>query len=183
MLTTSRSFTAAEYERMVGCGVLGEDEHIELIDGEVVEMSPIGGRHNRCVNRLNALFAPQVTGRAIVQIQGPLLLSTTSMPEPDLLLLAWRDDFYPDRPRAADVLLAIEVADSSLTFDRRVKVPLYGRDGIRETWLVDLVGNLVEVSRQPGADGYGITERLTAGQSVTVEAMPDLTVEVATLLS
>lgn len=182
LAATSRRFTADEYHRMGDAGVLGPDERVELIDGEVVQVSPIGGRHARCVDRLNALSAPPVTGRAIVRVQGPLALSETSEPGPDLMLLAWQDDFYRAHPRPADVLLAIEVADSSLTFDRTVKIPLYGRAGVRETWLIDLVGNRVEVSRQPGTDGYRLTERLTAGQSVTVEALPDLTFEVGDLL-
>lgn len=181
-LLATRRFTSVEYHRMAETGVLDPDERVELIEGEIVEMSPIGARHARCVDRLNALLVPLVTGRAIVRVQGPVLLSATSEPQPDVALLAWRHDFYPEAPGPADVLLAIEVADSSLLTDRRVKVPLYGRSGVRETWLVDLVTNRVEIHRGPGPSGYASTETCTGGESVTVEALPDLVFEAEDLI-
>jgi hypothetical protein len=167
---------------MAETGVLEPDERVELIEGEIVEMSPIGARHARCVDRLNALLVPLVTGRAIVRVQGPVLLSPISEPQPDVALLAWRQDFYAEAPGPADILLAVEVADSSLLTDRRVKVPLYGRSGVPETWLVDLVANRVEVHRDPGPSGYASTTMCRGGEAVFVEALPDLVVVAETLI-
>lgn len=182
-IVITRRFTAREYHLMAEAGVLGPDERVELIEGEIVEMSPIGSRHARCVDRLTALLVPLVVGRAIVRVQNPVALSEISEPQPDLSLLAYREDFYPQHPGAADVLLIIEVADSSLMSDRRVKVPLYGRSGVTETWLVDLVSARVEVYRLPGAHGYGSSATWRAGDVITVGALPDLSVDVAWLLA
>ncbi len=181
-LLATRRFTSVEYHRMAETGVLHPDERVELIEGEIVEMSPIGARHARCVDRLTALLVPLVTGRAIVRVQGPVLLSPTSEPQPDVALLAWRGDFYPVAPGPSDIMLVIEVADSSLLTDRRVKVPLYGRSGVSETWLIDLVGNRVEIHRGPGPSGYASTETCRGREAVTVEAWPDLAFEAETLL-
>jgi hypothetical protein len=181
-LLAARSFTSAEYHRMAESGILQPDERVELIEGEIVEMSPIGARHARCVDRLNALLVPLVTGRAIVRARGPVLLSPISEPQPDVALLAWREDFYPEAPGPSEVLLAVEVADSSLLTDRRVKVPLYGRSGVRETWLVDLVANRVEVHREPGPSGYAYARTFRGRDALAVEALPDLVVEAETLI-
>lgn len=181
-LLATRRFTSLEYHRMAETGILDPDERVELIEGEIVEMSPIGARHARCVDRLTALLVPLVTGRAIVRVQGPVLLSPRSEPQPDVALLAWRQDFYPRAPGPADIILAIEVADSSLLTDRRVKVPLYGRSGVRETWLVDLVANRVEVYREPGPSGYASAQTYRGDETVTVEALADLCFEAAALV-
>jgi len=126
---------------------------VELIEGDVVEMSPIGAAHIRYVNRLNHLLAPAVQGRAIVSIQSSIALPPRSEPEPDLALLAWREDFYTELARPDDVLLIIEVADSIVAEDRRRKLPLYAAGGIPEAWLVDLPAGLIEMHSQPGPHG------------------------------
>ena len=146
---------------MVDAGILHEDDRVELIEGEIVDMSPIGSSHAGCVNKLLALLPRALSADAvIVSAQNPLHLSEYSEPQPDLSVLRARDDFYTaSHPTAADVVLVIEVADTSLTYDRRTKLPLYARSGIAEAWLVDLVNHVVEVHTVPTAAGYERTER------------------------
>ena len=130
-----RRFTVAEYERMAEAGVFGPDERIELLDGEVVEMAPIGPPHSSRVDRCNAYVGRAFGAGVIIRVQNPLHLSDLSMPEPDLTVLRHRDDFYGTRhPTVADVLLLIEVGDTSARFDRVVKLPLYA------TAATDLLG-------------------------------------------
>ncbi len=150
-----RAWTAAEYEQMVAAGVLGEDDRVELVEGEIVEMAPVGARHAASVNALARLLQHQVGDRALVSVQNPVRLSPRSEPQPDLAVLAWRDDGYRDElPGPADVLLVVEVAESSVATDRDVKLPLYGRAGIGEAWLVDLPAGTIEVHTGPSPAGY-----------------------------
>ena len=141
---TRRRFTADEYQEMGRAGILREDDRVELIDGEVLAMSPIGPPHTGTINRLNHLFARLVGDAAIVQVQLPVRLDAYSEPQPDLALLRPRADFYGTAAAGPDdVLLAIEVAQSSLSYDRKVKADLYARRGIAEYWIVDLNGGEV----------------------------------------
>ncbi|MBI4634928.1 MAG: Uma2 family endonuclease [Candidatus Rokubacteria bacterium] len=176
-----RAFTVEEYYRMAEAGILHEDDRVELLEGEIVEMAPIGDRHAQCVDRLTNTLAVRAAGRAIVRVQGPVRLSMRSEPQPDIALLRFRPDFYPRHPGPADVLLLIEVAETSLETDR-AKVPLYARAGIAEVWLVDLAGEAVEVFREPGPGGYGRVERVGHGGRVTVPALPDVTFPVDEIL-
>ncbi|MGH9066236.1 MAG: Uma2 family endonuclease [Acidimicrobiales bacterium] len=176
-------FSIEDYDRMGEVGILGPDARVELIEGEVVQMRPIGPPHARCVNRLTAILASLVVQRRIVlQVQQPVGLPPRSEPEPDLSVLAWRDDFYPERPGPGDVLLAVEVADRSVAFDRNRKVPLYAAQGIQEVWLVDLPASLVEVYREPGPEGFAFRQVVRSGGSISPLAFPDLVVEAATFL-
>jgi len=177
-----RAWTTDEYHRMGETGLLGEDDRVELIEGEILEMSPIGARHNRVVNKLNALLVPPLTGRAIVQIQGSFHLSNLSEPQPDVLLLRWRDDFYPELPGPQDVLLVVEVADTTLAFDRAVKLPAYARAGIAVAWLVDLIDGSIEVCTGPSGDGYTDSERRIAGDTLAVPGVSDVVVAVADIV-
>jgi Uma2 family endonuclease len=130
-----RLFSVHEYHQMLQAGVLGEDDRLELIEGEIVQLSPINSRHAACVNRLNALFTSRLTGRAVVSVQNPIRLDTHSEPQPDLALLKPRPDFYAaSHPNPEDVLLVVEVADTSADYDRGVKLALYARVGIAEVW-------------------------------------------------
>lgn len=154
-------FTVAEYYQMAEAGILAPEDRVELIEGEIIAMSPIGSRHAGCVNRLTQLFSEKVSGLAIVSVQNPIRLSDSTEPEPDLALLRPRADFYAQaHPQPADVLLVVEVADHSLAYDRAIKVPLYARAGIPETWVIDLDTETVFVYQQPGAPGYGITSKI-----------------------
>lgn len=147
--------TVEDYHRMGEAGVLAADARTELIEGEILDMAPIGSRHASVVNRLNRLLVSAVGDRAIVQVQGPVRLGDLSEPEPDLALLKPRTDYYRDAlPGATDVLLIIEVADTTQRLDRRVKVPLYARYGVTEVWVVDLENSLVHFHRQPIEGAY-----------------------------
>ncbi|MBI4592706.1 MAG: Uma2 family endonuclease, partial [Candidatus Rokubacteria bacterium] len=166
-----RRFTVDEYHRMGETGILAEDEHVELLAGALVVSEPIGTRHAGTVNRLARLFISRLGDRAVVQVQNPIELpKEDSEPEPDISVLHPRADFYSSaHPVAADVLLVVEVADASLRLDRRLKIPLYARAGIREVWLVDLTTDRVEVYRDPAGRAYRDVRTLGRGQSLTPE--------------
>jgi Uma2 family endonuclease len=163
-----RLFTVAEYYRMVDAEILKEDDRVELIEGEVVAMSPIGSHHAGCVAKLQALLHRALAGEPlIVWVQSPLRLSEYSEPQPDICALRARDDFYmKSHPTAADALFVIEVADSSLMYDRNVKLSLYAGSGIAEVWLVDLVNDVVELHTAPGAAGYENVQHLAGADMV-----------------
>jgi Uma2 family endonuclease len=134
-------------------GILHEDARVELIDGEIIDMSPIGSRHSGTVNQLSRLFERAIDEHAIVAAQNPFVLGNDSEPQPDIALLKPRDDFYTrSHPRPDDVLLLIEVADTSAPYDRTVKIPLYAQHGIPEVWLLDLPHKRLEVYRTPRAE-------------------------------
>ena len=183
MQTAKRLFTTEEYHRMAQNGVLTEDDRVELIEGEVLEMSPIGSRHAACVNRLTQFLSSQLGRRAIVSVQNPIHLGARSEPQPDLALLHPRTDFYVDaHPEPDDVLLVIEVAETSQDSDRAVKIPLYAKAGIPVVWLVDLEGEGVQAHTKPSPHGYGEIRQLWRGQVVTLETFPDLQISVTDLL-
>jgi Uma2 family endonuclease len=175
--------TVDDYGRMGEAGVFAPDARVELIDGEVIDMAPIGTRHAAAVTRLDRLLQRAVGDRAIVRSQNPLRLGDRSEPEPDLLLLLPRADFYASaHPAAGDVLLLIEVADSSVRYDREVKLPLYARHGIAEVWLVDLEAGMLRFFRGPQGERYtDITGTETPG-STPVAALPGVVVDLAGLL-
>ncbi|MCA1567564.1 MAG: Uma2 family endonuclease [Acidobacteria bacterium] len=162
-----RTFSVDDYYRMVEVGLLAEGERVELIEGQVIKMSPIGSRHAACVTRLNMLFTRSVGRQAIVSVQNPVRLDEYNEPEPDVAVLGARADFYAAaHPTPPDVLLLVEVADTSVEYDRQVKVPLYARAGIAEVWLVDLTSDAVEIYAQPGEGAYLTTRRAARGESV-----------------
>jgi Uma2 family endonuclease len=177
-----RLISIDDYHRMAADGLFSEDDRVELIDGEIVEMTAIGDSHAHRVRSLNLQLHRRFLDRAIVDVQNPVRLGDWSEPQPDLTLLEWRDDAYASAPTAKDILLVIEVADSSVVYDRRVKGPLYARQGIREYWLLDLPGKVLEVHRRPGPEGYGDVQRLRRGDSIAPEAFPDVVFAVSDLL-
>ena len=177
-----RPITVAEYHRMGEVGILGERDHVELIEGELVAMAPIGSNHHGTINRLNHSLVHAVGDRAIVSVQGPVRLDDFSEPEPDFALLKPRGDFYQDSHAGpADVLLLIEVADTSLNYDRAVKRALYARHSIQELWIVGLAAGEIEVCRRPGPDGYAITMRIGLDGVVEPELLPGVRIQAATL--
>lgn len=176
------SFTVAEYHRMGEAGIFTEDDRVELIEGEIVAMSPIGSRHAACVDKIAALMRDRVPG-VIVRVQNPVTLSDDSEPQPDLSLVPSRDDFYASgHPRPEDVLLLIEVADASAVHDRNTKLPLYARSGIREVWLVDLTTNMVEVHSMPSGRVYSRTERFERDATIVSPQFPELRLTAAEML-
>jgi Uma2 family endonuclease len=175
---TRRRLTADEYQRMIRVGILREGERIELINGELIQMAALGAPHVTCVMRLNYWFTPRLINRAIPSVQSSFRLSAYSEPEPDLALFRYRDDFYGGAlPTAEDVLLIIEVADSTLRHDRDRKLPLYAAGGVPEVWIVDLRRRQVLVYRDPSPDGYRQSITYTEGASISPLAFPDLVIE------
>jgi len=175
-----RRFTAAEYHQMIEVGVFDQDERLELIDGEIVQMSPIGDRHAACVRRLNEVLGRLFTGQAIVHVQAPLAVGVRYAPQPDLALLRSRPDYYAAQtPTAADCLLVIEVGDTSADFDRQIKMPRYARSGIAELWLVDLERDVVVVYRDPTGDSYQHVQVFRTGDCITLGTLqgPDVPVQ------
>jgi Uma2 family endonuclease len=182
-LLKRRLFTVEEYYRMAEAGIISKDERVELIEGEVVAMAAIGSRHSSCVKRLNHLLSQRIVGRALLSVQDPIRLDQFSEPQPDIALLRPRADFYAfAHPRPADVFLVVEVADTSVGFDRDVKIPLYARAVIPEAWLVDLTGDYIMLYRKPTAQVYQDVQRLQRGQSLFPEAFPDLVLAVEDIL-
>lgn len=180
---TTRRFTVDEYHRMADAGVLREDDRVELLDGQIVVMSPIGSRHAGTVGRLNHLFSQRVAGRAIVRVQNPIVVGQYWEPHPDVCLLRLRDDFYAGaHPRGDDVLLVVEVADTSAEDDRERKLPGYARAAIAEAWLVDLAHDAIEVHREPGAEGYREVQVLKRGETLVPLAFPTAAISVDEVL-
>jgi Uma2 family endonuclease len=172
-------FTTDEYEQMIATGILTEEDRVELIDGEIIAMSPINVRHAACVKRLNELFSDRKAKRYIVGVQDPIRLDERSVPEPNVVLLRRRPDFYRGgHPEPEDVILIIEVADTSLAYDQGVKASLYARASIEEFWLVNLAENNVVVYREPGPNGYASQQAKTEGMTISPATLPDIVLTV-----
>lgn len=177
-----RRFTVDEYYRMAEVGILGPDDRVELLDGEIVEMSPIGSRHAATVTRLQRLFERGAGDRSIGRVQQPVRLDRYSEPEPDIAVVAAREDFYATgHPGPDEILLIVEVADTSLRYDRHRKLPSYARAGIPEVWLVDLTLDRVEIYREPSSDGYASQQILGRDATLTPLLLPDVAIRVADL--
>jgi Uma2 family endonuclease len=178
-----RRFTAAEYHQMAEAGILAEDDRLELIEGEIIEMAAIGRHHAAAVLRLSDLFSATFRDVALVNTQNPIRLSDDTEPQPDLTLVRRRPDFYDSGlPGPEDVFLVVEVADTSVAYDRRLKIPLYGRSGIPEAWLIDVNKRTITVYRDPGSDGYSTTRVLRHGEQLAPIAFPDRLVTGAEIL-
>ena len=180
---TPRKFTVAEYYRMAEVGILRPEERAELIEGEIFVMAPPGPLHAGDVTRSNRRFSKMDDDRFIVQIQNPLRLDDGSEPEPDVALVRPREDDYTTaHPTPADTLLVMEVADSSLEFDRGRKAHIYGRAGVPQTLVANLPGDCVEGFEQPGPEGYSRHTIYRRGDKIRLVALPDLEVAVEDLL-
>ncbi|MPZ41908.1 MAG: Uma2 family endonuclease [Betaproteobacteria bacterium] len=177
-----RKLSVADFHRMGEAGILGEDDRIELIDGEMMQMAPIGVVHASKVNRLNRMLLRAVGNAANVSVQNPIALPPRDEPQPDIALLKPRaDDYMGGLPSATDVLLVVEVADTTLRYDRDIKVPLYSRHGIAEVWLVDLQSESVIVHRQPGPEGYRDVSTDTSGAVISPLSAPSVRLDLAEL--
>lgn len=176
-------FTVEDYHKLAQAGVLSEDSRVELIEGEIIEMVPIGSRHAASVKRLNHLFSQQVEEKALVSVQDPVHLGEHFEPQPDLALLEPHSDFYADRhPGPGDLLLVVEVAENSQEYDREVKIPLYAQAGIPEAWLVDLDNRVIVSYRQPGEEGYQKVREHKAGERLVPGSLEELEVKVEKVL-
>jgi len=172
------------YYRMAEAGILADSDHVELIDGDIIDMVPTGSAHAGNTNRLVRNFARAAAdGSVLLTVQTPLRLDGYNEPQPDVMLLRPRPDDYKARhPGAADVLLLVEVSDSSLAYDRDTKLALYARFGVPEVWIVDIPGGALEVYRAPEDGAYAHRERLTAGR-LGPTLVPELAIDVAALLA
>jgi Uma2 family endonuclease len=176
------SFTVDEFERMGEAGIFPPAARLELIEGEIVEMSPIGSPHAACVKFLSRLFNELFGKDMLVGTQDPIRLNDFSEPQPDVALLRWRDDFYRSaHPTPADVLLVVEVADTTVETDRKVKVPLYARAGIPEVWLVNIPDERIEVYSDPAGEAYLRAEQFGRGLSAQSQTLKELAVSVEEL--
>ena len=179
-MAVARQISIDEFERMIAANVFPQDENIELIRGELVRMPPIGPDHAGGVAGLNLLLQEQLGRNALVWVQGPIRLpEQSSRPQPDVAVLRWRDDLYRGRlPGAEVVLLLIEVAYSSLDYDRTIKATIYAEAGIPEYWVVNLVEDVVEVYSEPGRGGYAKVRRAVRGETLDLrgELVGSLTV-------
>ena len=166
-----RLITVEEYHKMGEVGIL-QESGIELINGEIIEMSPIGSKHAATVDKISSLLTIQLEGKAIVRVQNPVVISAFSEPEPDISIVKYRNDFYTNQlPNAEDALLIIEVADTSIEYDREVKLPIYAEAGIPEYWLIDLAGRQVEAYSEPSGKLYKLRRLVSAEDELIAEAL------------
>ncbi len=180
---TLHRFSVKEYYRMAETGLLRPDARVELLDGRIIDMSPIGPLHGGVVNRLDRLFQRCSHDRWLVSVQNAVHLDELSEPQPDLMLLRpVADDYASRHPGSEDVFLLIEVSDSTLETDRGEKLPAYGRAGIAEVWIVNLIDGTVEVYREPHFAGYASAQILHEGDTIAPARFPDAVIEVSKLL-
>ncbi len=180
---TKKLFTVDEYYRMAEAGILTPDDRVELIDGEILEMSPIGSRHLACVIRANQVLTAALAGKALISVQNPLRLSNYTEPEPDMVVLKPRSDYYAaQKPLGGDAYLVIEVADTTLRYDRNVKLPYYAAAGVHEVWIENLEEDLLQVYRNPGGKSYKTSLTLRRGESASLDAFPDIVFKIEDFL-
>lgn len=178
-----KKFTVDQYHQMIETGVFTDRDRVELLQGEIIEMSPIGRQHAACVDRLTELLVRELGSRAIVRVQNPIQLSDKSEPQPDFAILRRRSDFYSEgHPQADDIFALIEVSDTTVEFDRTIKVPLYAQNLITEVWMLDLKADAVQIYREPSTAGYQQLQTFRRGQSVSFQALPDIQFQVEQLL-
>ena len=176
-------FTAVEYIQMVEAELFAESEKVELIRGEIFEMSPINVPHTSTIRRIVQLLTTALGKQIILDVQNPVQLDEDSLPQPDVVLLRPRDDFYSrTHPIATDVLLLIEVADTSLKYDRRLKGPLYGAASIADYWIINLAARQIEVYREPRPNGYRTVTYYALGEKLSPLAFPEIQIDAVEIL-
>lgn len=178
------AIAVGEYLRMGEAGVFGPDARCELIEGEIIDLSPISPPHASTTNRLADLLGEAVRGRAIVSAQNPVVLGDPSAPQPDLAaLLRDRDDYYAQaHPGASDILMLIEVSDTSLAHDRNIKLPLYARFRIPEAWIIDIVGRHRDIHREPDGTRCTFQFRVPDLSRMEIDALPGVALDLRALL-
>ena len=180
---TRHRLDVGAYYRMAEAGILNPRQRVELIDGDIIDRKPIGSPHAAVTRRLERIFGRAAfDGLLLTSVQNPLRLDAFTEPQPDFVVLAPRpDDYGASHPGPADALLVVEVADSSLDYDRNTKAPLYAKSGVSEVWIVDLAGRAVEVYRDPVDGRYASVARMTEGRLTPIR-IPEVAVEIATLV-
>ena len=181
---TRRRFTVAEYYAMADAGILSENDRVELLDGDIIVMPPIGNWHAFGVNSIVAVFpSTLLASRAILSVRNPVRLDIGSEPQPDAMLLRWQDDFYSlEHPSPADVLLLIEVSDTTVDYDRNEKLPLYARAGIPEAWIVNRPARRIEAHADPSGNEYATVRYCGPGETIAPQAFPDIVLEVSRII-
>jgi Uma2 family endonuclease len=183
MEATKKLFTVDEYYKMAGAGVFAEEDRLELIDGQIIEMSPIGNAHLGCVNAAVDAFTAAFRGRAVVSVQNPLRLNDYTEFQPDVVLLKPRKDAYRGkRPVAEDTLLVVEVSDTTLAYDRNVKVPHFAAAGVPEVWIEDLTGGVLLVFRDPSGSSYKTCLTLNREDTISAQSFPEIVFDISELL-
>lgn len=176
---TKHRFTVDQYYKMGEVGILGLEQRTELIEGEILEMSPIGAKHSGSINRLNRIFAGLVGNQAIISIQNSIRINNHSEPQPDIAILYWREDFYVESlPIPSEVFLLIEVADSTLKYDREVKAIIYAKASIPELWIANIEAQVFEVYRQPSETGYQQVQIYGKGEIINLLMLPNVAIAV-----
>lgn len=184
-LTTAKRFTLDEYHRLAELGFFTEDDRVELIRGEIMQMAAKGTPHTNCCRDLLEELAQLLAGRAKLQCQDPIVLPSNSEPEPDFAILRKRADNYRFAlPKADDVLLVIEIADSTLKYDQEVKIPLYAEAGISDYWIFNLVKNHLETYSKPyqelqGSFGYSVKHIVLPNNTITLPSFPNLSLDLS----
>jgi Uma2 family endonuclease len=178
-----RLFSVDEYHQMITAGIIKEDDRVELIDGEIIAMPPIGPSHASNVDRLTSIFYFNLGNTIIVRIQSPIQLNDYSEPQPDVAILKYRSDFYKNNhPKPEDILLVVEIAETSVEYDRSFKIPRYAQSNIIETWLFDLKNKRIEMHRNPMNDIYQEIRIAQKGQQISCINFPNITFSVDDLL-
>lgn len=178
-----RQFTIKEYNRMIETGILTKYDRVELIKGEIIQMAAVGRHHTSCVKRLAELFFLRLAQAVTIGVQDPVELDDNSEPQPDLSILRRRADFYKaGHPQPEDILLLVEVADTTIESDREIKIPLYASSNIAEVWIVDINERVLEIYREPTLHGYQNIQKLQPGQIIAMQAFPDVNFTVEEVL-
>lgn len=178
-----RLITLVEYHKMIESGILGPKDKIELINGQILHMSPIGSKHQAMVDKLTQLFIILFKDEVIVRTQGPISIPELSEPEPDITLLKPKADFYADQhPGPQDIYLVVEVSDTTLEFDRNEKLALYAKAGIPEYWIINLAAQQIECYTQPQGKLYKYCTFATANDQLSTNSFPDKSFNVNQLL-
>ena len=180
---TRRRFTVAEYYAMADAGILSENDRVELLNGDIIAMPPIGDWHAAKVRLFANTMPPALQGRGMISVQGPVRLDDESEPQPDVMLLQWRDDFYATgHPRPADVLLLIEVSDTTVDYDRSAKLAAYAEAGIPEVWITNRRDRRIESYTEPVGNEYSSVRHYGPGESIAPQAFPDVMLEVSRII-
>lgn len=175
---TRHQFTVDDLKQFVAAGVLSEDDRVELIEGDLIDMSPINEPHAETVDTLNDNLLPRVQQDARLRVQNPIRLSELTVVQPDIAIVR-RQEYRRRHPGPDDILLVIEVSDSTLAFDLRTKTPLYARFGIPEVWVVDVNARVIHRFRQPEGSSYRLVGELRPGDMITIDLLPHVTLAVA----
>ena len=174
-----RLITVAEYDRMIEAGIYTENDRIELLNGEIIELMPKGAKHTSANSRIVRLFLRLLDNKAIVRSQDPIWLDEISEPEPDIVLAKWNETDYAERhPKPEEILLVMEISDTTLVYDREDKARAYSRNGIQQYLLLNLQNQTLEDYRQPSADGYGSKQTFHKGESFSLTVFPEIEIKV-----